>query len=118
MIASASLRAAEPAAASQTRLTDDHTPATVDEGAHVGASRAGPVQLPVIADASDPDGDALTYRWSAPVGAIVNPGDRETLFTCPDNLEAVPPTVTVTDGHGGIASDTILCGVSSQVLSS
>ncbi len=32
----------------------------------------------VTADAQDPDGDTLTYRWSAPTGAFQNAADRQT----------------------------------------
>jgi outer membrane protein OmpA-like peptidoglycan-associated protein len=61
----------------------------------------------VTADAQDPDGDVLTYRWSAPAGAFQNAADRQTLWTAPQQEGAVPVTVTVSDGHGGTASDTV-----------
>jgi outer membrane protein OmpA-like peptidoglycan-associated protein len=61
----------------------------------------------VTADAQDPDGDTLTYKWSAPAGTFANPADRQTIFTCPNTEGAVPVTVTVSDGKGGTASDTI-----------
>ena len=61
----------------------------------------------VTADASDPDGDVLTYKWSAPTGSFANPAERQTIFTCPATPGSVPVTVTVSDGKGGTASDTI-----------
>jgi outer membrane protein OmpA-like peptidoglycan-associated protein len=61
----------------------------------------------VTADASDPDGDVLAYKWSAPTGTFANPSERQTVFTCPTTPGSVPVTVTVTDGKGGTASDTI-----------
>ena len=61
----------------------------------------------VTADAQDPDGDTLTYRWSAPTGTLQNPGDRQTRWTAPQQEGPVPVTVTVSDGHGGTASDTV-----------
>jgi outer membrane protein OmpA-like peptidoglycan-associated protein len=61
----------------------------------------------VTADASDPDGDALSYKWSAPTGSFANPSERQTIFTCPMTPGSVPVTVTVSDGKGGTASDTI-----------
>jgi outer membrane protein OmpA-like peptidoglycan-associated protein len=61
----------------------------------------------VTADALDADGDALTYKWSAPSGAFANPGDRQGPWTAPEQEGAVPVTVTVDDGRGGTASDTV-----------
>ena len=66
-----------------------------------------PADLRVTATVSDPDGDELTYRWSAPVGRFANAMERETVYTCPDTATTVALTITVTDGHGGIASDTL-----------
>ena len=54
-----------------------------------------------------PDGDSLAYKWSAPTGTFANPAERQTIFTCPATPGSVPVTVTVTDGKGGTASDTI-----------
>ena len=59
------------------------------------------------ADASDPDGDALTYRWSAPAGAFQNPADRQTVWTAPLLQDSVEATVSVDDGKGGTASASI-----------
>jgi outer membrane protein OmpA-like peptidoglycan-associated protein len=61
----------------------------------------------VTADANDPDGDTLSYKWSAPTGTFANAADRQTRFTCPGQPGAVPVTVTVSDGKGGTASDTV-----------
>jgi outer membrane protein OmpA-like peptidoglycan-associated protein len=61
----------------------------------------------VSADAQDPDGDVLTYRWSAPAGAFQNTADRQTLWTAPQQEGPVPVTVVVSDGHGGTASDNV-----------
>ncbi len=76
-------------------------------------ARCEPCTLPVgqqstvTADANDPDGDTLTYRWSAPSGTFGNASERQTTFTCPAQPGAVPVTVTVNDGKGGTASDTV-----------
>jgi peptidoglycan-associated lipoprotein len=61
----------------------------------------------VTADAQDPDGDTLTYKWSVPTGKLANPADRQTLWTAPEQEGAVPVTVTVDDGKGGTATDTV-----------
>jgi outer membrane protein OmpA-like peptidoglycan-associated protein len=61
----------------------------------------------VTADANDPDGDVLSYKWSAPAGTFANPAERQTIFTCPMTPGSIPVTVTVNDGKGGTASDTI-----------
>jgi outer membrane protein OmpA-like peptidoglycan-associated protein len=58
----------------------------------------------VTADASDPDGDALTYKWSAPAGTFANAGDRQTVWTAPMQEGPVQLTVQVDDGKGGTAS--------------
>jgi len=61
----------------------------------------------VTADAMDPDGDALTYRWGAPAGRLSNPADRQTPWTAPMVEGPVQVTVTVTDTKGQSASDTV-----------
>jgi outer membrane protein OmpA-like peptidoglycan-associated protein len=64
-------------------------------------------QLTASADAQDPDGDTLTYRWSAPTGTFANPASRQTPWTAPGQPGAVPLTITVNDGRGMTASDTV-----------
>ena len=61
----------------------------------------------ITADAMDPDGDQLTYKWSCPAGTIAQPSNRESLWTAPMQEGPVPCTVTVTDGKGGSVSDTV-----------
>jgi outer membrane protein OmpA-like peptidoglycan-associated protein len=64
-------------------------------------------QLTASADAQDPDGDTLRYRWSAPTGTFANPATRQTPWTAPMQVGSVPLTVTVDDGRGMTASDTV-----------
>ncbi len=64
-------------------------------------------QLTASADAQDPDGDTLRYRWTSPTGAFGNAGDRQTPWTAPGAVGAVPLTVTVDDGKGMTATDTV-----------
>jgi len=61
----------------------------------------------VTADGQDPDGDTLTYRWSAPAGRFANQADRQTTWTAPQQEGAVPATVTVDDGKSGTASASV-----------
>ena len=59
------------------------------------------------ADATDPDGDPLDYRWSAPAGELLGAQDQPTQrWRAPAQEGPVPVTVTVDDGRGGSASDT------------
>lgn len=60
------------------------------------------------ATASDPDGDILTYRWSAPAGSFEGPTDGATaVWRAPDGGRTVDVRVTVSDGAGGSASSTV-----------
>jgi outer membrane protein OmpA-like peptidoglycan-associated protein len=61
----------------------------------------------VTCDASDPDGDPLTYKWSAPTGKFTSSTDRQTPWTAPMQEGPVPVTCSVSDGRGGNASDTV-----------
>jgi outer membrane protein OmpA-like peptidoglycan-associated protein len=58
----------------------------------------------VTCDASDPDGDRLTYKWSAPAGKLTNPADRQTTWTAPMQEGPVQFSCQVDDGKGGTAS--------------
>ena len=64
-------------------------------------------QLTASADAQDPDGDTLRYRWTSPTGSFGNANDRQTPWTAPGQVGAVPLTVTVDDGKGMTATDTV-----------
>jgi outer membrane protein OmpA-like peptidoglycan-associated protein len=58
----------------------------------------------VTADATDPDGDTLTYQWSGPAGTFARGTDRQTPWTAPNQEGPVQLTVQVSDGKGGTAS--------------
>ncbi len=49
----------------------------------------------------------LTYRWTTPQGTLASPAERQTLWTAPQQEGTVPVTVTVNDGKGGTASETV-----------
>ena len=72
-------------------------------------------QLTATADAQDPDGDTLRYRWSAPTGTFASPANRQTPWTAPGQVGPVPLTVTVDDGKGLTATDTVTVQVIAPV---
>jgi hypothetical protein len=61
----------------------------------------------VSAEAQDPDGDELTYVWTAPSGALAASTARQSLWIAPMVEGPVPVAVRVDDGKGGTASDVI-----------
>lgn len=72
-------------------------------------------QLTASADAQDPDGDTLRYRWTSPTGSFGNAGDRQTPWTAPGQVGSVPLTITVDDGKGLTATDTVTVQVIAPV---
>jgi outer membrane protein OmpA-like peptidoglycan-associated protein len=70
----------------------------------------------VSADAQDPDGDPLTYRWTANSGTFTNPSNRQTPWTAPMVVGPVPVTITVNDGRGGTASASVTIQVVQPVV--
>jgi peptidoglycan-associated lipoprotein len=57
--------------------------------------------------ATDPDGDPLTFRWTAPAGTFANPNAANTIWTAPATPGNQTLTLTVTDNRGGSATGTI-----------
>jgi len=80
-------------------------PAVVDPG---GVSRCN-------ATATDPDGDAVTYRWAAPSGTFGTPTTAGTTWTATQNPGNVPLTVTAADARGGTATSTVTVQVTRRV---
>jgi peptidoglycan-associated lipoprotein len=70
----------------------------------------------VTADAQDPDGDPLTYAWSAPAGSLTSATARQTPWTAPMVEGPVPVTVRVDDGKGGTASDVVTIQVIKEAV--
>jgi len=61
----------------------------------------------IRADSQDPDGDTLAVRWTTPSGTIADPRALSTMWTAETAPGTVALTVTVEDGKGGVASDTV-----------
>jgi peptidoglycan-associated lipoprotein len=59
------------------------------------------------AQATDPDGDAVTYQWTAPQGKFQPADAANTTWTAPQQPGPVVLTVTATDGRGGKATSTV-----------
>lgn len=62
-------------------------------------------------NAEDPDGDELSYEWSASGGDISGTGSSVT-WTAPDRAGPCNITVAVTDGYGGEATSALDISVS------
>ncbi len=61
----------------------------------------------VTANAQDPDGDPLTYQWTAKGGTLAAPTSRQSSWTAPMQEGPVPFTVQVADGRGGTAQSAV-----------
>ena len=62
--------------------------------------------IQVACNASDPDGDELSYEWSTTGGGISGT-DAVVKWTAPGEVGSYNITVVVTDGHGGTATETL-----------
>ncbi|MGB6872964.1 MAG: Ig-like domain-containing protein [Dehalococcoidia bacterium] len=69
--------------------------------------------LQVTCTASDPDGDELSYEWSATGGDISNTG-AVVNWTAPEEVGIYNVTVVVTDGHGSSATDSLPISVATE----
>jgi peptidoglycan-associated lipoprotein len=78
-----------------------------------GAIQANPPVLEpgqtttLSAPATDPDGDTITYTWSAPAGTFSSQNGMNTTWTAPPQEGNYPLTVTANDGRGGTATNSI-----------
>jgi hypothetical protein len=60
----------------------------------------------IVCQASDADGDTLTYQWSADGGTITGEGSTIT-WAAPDTSDNYTIKVTVSDGKGGAVTQSI-----------
>lgn len=74
--------------------------------------------ITLMATATDPDGDKMTYAWTQNSGTKVslsNPTDLTTMFTAPsagpNGNATLQFTITAKDPYGGVGSDSVLVHV-------
>jgi outer membrane protein OmpA-like peptidoglycan-associated protein len=60
----------------------------------------------LTASGTDPDGDPLTFQWTAPQGTFANATGANTVWTAPNQEGNVVATVTAQDNRGGTATGT------------
>lgn len=61
----------------------------------------------LVATGSDPDGDSLSYQWTAAQGSFNNAGIASPVWTAPAQTGTITATVTVQDGRGGRGTATV-----------
>lgn len=101
-------------------VTDAGTPGVVDfqipnRAPVISSVTRNPVADPVnpssvvafTVNATDLDSDTLTYAWSADGGTPATGSSKNFSWTAPATAGTYAITVTVSDGKGGLASDTL-----------
>jgi outer membrane protein OmpA-like peptidoglycan-associated protein len=68
------------------------------------------------ADASDPDGDSLSVRWSVTGGTLTDTRAAATSWRAESAPGLIHFTVTVDDGRGGSATDTLTIEVTESAI--
>jgi len=66
--------------------------------------------------ATDPDGDAVTCRWTGPSGTFGTPAQPNTSWTAGQTPGPVPLTVTCSDPRGGSATSTVTVQVTQRIV--
>ena len=94
-------------------VTDNDVPVVPNNAPTVSSVSCDPCavapggEVRLSAEASDPDGDSLTYAWSAPTGSFTGATDGAAArWRAPAETARVTVRVQVSDGRGGTASAT------------
>ena len=95
----------------QSPIADAGPDQTVTAGSTVNLNGSG---------SSDPDGDPLTFQWQqtggTPTVNLSNANTATASFTAPNQAATLTFELTVNDGHGGTASDTVVITVTTTVV--
>ena len=67
----------------------------------------------IVCDASDPNGDDLSYEWSASAGSIAGTGNEVT-WNAPQTVGLYDITVVVRDAHGALDTRTLVVVVATE----
>ena len=116
----AEVTAGDPSSVEVTIIDDDFSPPPPNNPPTVQATcapcsvpRGGEVRL--RAAASDPDGDPISYGWSAAQGTFTGATDgQEARWTAPDRVGSVVIRVEVDDGRGGTAAAEVVVNVGNR----
>ncbi len=68
----------------------------------------------ISCEATDADGDDLSYLWSAPDGGLLEGKEESVVWSAPDVVGNYTIRVVVTDGNGGEATDSLTVRVTSE----
>ena len=99
----------------QTCVPINHPP-YADAGSDITLREGETTQL--TCEGGDPDGDAVSYRWSADAGTFADPTMLHPMYTAPSVGCGAPTcvkvTLTVTDSYGASRSDDMLVTVTNE----
>jgi outer membrane protein OmpA-like peptidoglycan-associated protein len=95
------------------RIIPNKPPTVECQTTTMDVAAGGSVEL--RAKAADPDGDKLTYSWTATGGSVKGAGDTATFSAAGTKAGSYIATVTVDDGRGGKASCSMTVNVSERL---